>query len=314
MGKSRFYSLALGREKNFEATTAGLVAESNTSPDVSLYSLLYFNNTTNNVGITGFTNADEGQILHCINLGSPIAFIGTDNFIQTNSGYVEVNNSITFIKAKSKYYELSRSNACGCFGIKTSNCESAPTIDSGTKMLVLTGTKPIAIKGISGGYDGQTIQIIKTGSCPNFLNNQAAVWYGGTADSIVMHGSANVTVTRKGGQWFLENQPDVYGAENIVVNTHTNSNPTITNATKVLVLPGTTKLLVRGISGGYEGQQLLILKTGSCYNQLSCGAAAGCIVAGATANNLTMEASAAILVTRYNKAWYVPQYALYGVA
>ena len=314
MGKSRFYSLALGIEKNFEATTAGLVAESNTSPDVSLYSLLYFNNTTNNVGVTGFTNSDEGQIIHCINLGSPIAFVGTDKFVQTASGYVEVNGSITFIKGKSKYYEVSRSDACGCFGIVTSNCESAATILSTTKVLVLTGTKPIAIKGISGGYDGQTIQVVKTGSCPNYLNNQAAIWFGGTADSIVMHGSANATITRSGGKWYLENQPDVYGAETIVTNTHTNSNPTITNSTKVLVLPGTAKLLILGISGGYEGQQLLIIKQGSCYNTISCGAAAGCIIASSTANNLVLNASDSILVTRYNKAWYVPLYACYGVA
>jgi len=313
MGKSRFYSLALGREKNFEARSDGLIVESNTAPDVSLYSLLYANNTTNNVGITKFTNDEEGQVIHLINLRSPLYFVGS-NFMMSGSGPLDINGSITFVKHANYYYEMARSDVGAAdYGIVTSNNESAPTIYSNTKLLVLTGTKPIAIKGISGGYDGQQIGVAKTGSCPNYLNNQAAIWYGGTADSLVMHASAYACLVRRNSQWYAENQPDAYGAETIVTNTHTNSNPTISNSTKVLVLPGTAKLLILGISGGYDGQQLLIIKQGSCYNQLSIGGAAGCIVAGATAANLTMQASDSILVTRYNKAWYTPGYTYDGV-
>ena len=80
---SRFYSLALGKYRNFNARTDGLIGESSTTPDVSQHSLLYANNSST-VVITNLTNGCEGQIVQLINLNSSLSFSGT-NFYLTDS-------------------------------------------------------------------------------------------------------------------------------------------------------------------------------------------------------------------------------------
>ena len=97
---SRFYSLALGKYNNFQARTDGLIAEADTTPDVSMYSLLYANNSAG-VAITDFDNGAEGQIIYVVNVGSDLSFTRSSTMLVTNSSNLVKNDNISFIKHSS---------------------------------------------------------------------------------------------------------------------------------------------------------------------------------------------------------------------
>ena len=105
---SRFYSLALGKSMNFNARTDGLISPGDTTPDVTLYSLLWAN-TNSPMTITYFDNGVEGQLVAVGNLGSAnIAFNGSGIY-WIKSAPIATNEFATFIMHNSVWYELFRS-------------------------------------------------------------------------------------------------------------------------------------------------------------------------------------------------------------
>jgi hypothetical protein len=206
MGISRFYSIAFGREKNFNARTDGLISAGDTTPDVSLYSLLYAN-TAGMLNVSYFDNAQEGQLVHLINLGAGIVNIAGAQMVVKDSANLSTSDSITMINHNSSWYEVSRSHNVSTENITTAaQTNSAPSVKNAA-VLVLTSTAPLLIKGISGGYEGQRITIVKVNSCYNTLSNGLAVFISGTAGNFVMNPSSTIAATLYNGQWFATEAP-----------------------------------------------------------------------------------------------------------
>ena len=113
MSVSRFYSLALGKFKNFSARTDGLIAQGDTTPDVALNSLLYANNSSN-VVITDFDNGEEGQVLCLINVGSNLSFLKGTEF---KYSYGERSTTDYFLH----YGFVPKSNFFDCINIAVFN-------------------------------------------------------------------------------------------------------------------------------------------------------------------------------------------------
>ena len=199
---SRFYSLALGKYKNFNARTDGLISEGATTPSVAQWSLLYANNSSTYV-ITNLTDGCEGQIVQLINLGSSLSFNGS-NFYLTDSSDLAKNDNITFINHSNVWYETGRSHSAAIdtkFSAELGADNQAPDITN-TKVLVINNSGATVIAGLSGGYVGQVLTIVNilsnvTLSHNALLLNQAT---GGVGFVLTVSGVVTV-VHLKGGKW-----------------------------------------------------------------------------------------------------------------
>lgn len=202
---SRFYSLALGKYNNFQARTDGLIAEADAAPDVSMYSLLYANNSSTTV-IKGFSNGAEGQIIYVINVGSDLSFAGSTNILITDSSNLTKNDSISFIKHASAWYELSRSHSAASdikYAIELSaNNASIVGGVANTRVLVINNSGATTISGLSGGYVGQVLTIVNTLSAVTLSHNAVILNQGSGGIGFVMECSAAVSLVHlKGGKW-----------------------------------------------------------------------------------------------------------------
>lgn len=205
MGISRFYSIALGREKNFSARTDGLISVGDTTPDVSLYSLLY-TDTAGALTIADFDNGQEGQLISLINLGAGAISFST-NVKSSDSSSLSTNDTVVFVRHNSSWYELSRSHNAASEQITlASSGDSSPSVKN-ARVLVLTTTAPLLITGIDDGYEGQTVTIIKSGSSYNSLSAGAAIFSASTSDNFVLQPSGQIVITRYNSQWFTTYAP-----------------------------------------------------------------------------------------------------------
>jgi len=205
---SRFYSLALGKLNNFHARTDGLIAEADTTPDVSMYSLLYANNSSN-ISITDFDNGSEGQILYIINVGSDLSFTRSTTMLVSDSSNLTKNDSISFINHNSAWYELSRS-AAGNSTIKYAAqlaSDNAYVDVTGAKVLVINNSGTTILAGLSGGYVGQVLTVVNTLSAVTLSHNALLLNEASAGVGFVIVTSAAVDLIHlKGGKWLAKRE------------------------------------------------------------------------------------------------------------
>ena len=202
---SRFYSLALGKYKNFSARTDGLISEGATTPDVALWSLLYANNSSTYV-ITNLTNGCEGQIVQLINLGSSLSFNGS-NFYLTDSSDLAKNDNISFINHNNVWYETGRSHSAAIdtkFSAELGADNQAPDITN-TKVLVINNSGATVIAGLSGGYVGQVLTIVNVKSNVTLSHNALLLNAdtGGVGFIITVSGAVSL-ININGSKWVAQ--------------------------------------------------------------------------------------------------------------
>ena len=198
---SRFYSLALGKLNNFKARTDGLIAEADSSPDVSLTSLLYSNNSSTLV-IQDFDGGSEGQIIHLINVGSNVSFL-RGSLLVIDSSNLQTNDSITFVKHLTSWYELTRS-ACGNLAVKFAAqlaADNAYVDVTNANVLVISNSGATILTGLSGGYIGQILTIVCNGSSVTLSNNTCVINQGSGGVGYVMPSNGAVQVVRLASKW-----------------------------------------------------------------------------------------------------------------
>jgi hypothetical protein len=205
---SRFYSLAIGKLNNFKARTDGLIGEADTTPDVSMYSLLYANNSSN-VAITDFDNGSEGQIIYVINVGSNLSFTKSTTMLVSDSSNLTKNDSISFINHNSSWYELSRS-ASGNSTIKYAAqlaADNAYVDVTGAKVLVINNSGATVLAGLSGGYVGQVLTVVNTLSAVTLSHNALLLNEASAGVGFVIQTSAAVDLIHlKGGKWLAKRE------------------------------------------------------------------------------------------------------------
>lgn len=202
---SRFYSLALGKLDNFKARTDGLIGQADTTPDVSMYSLLYANNSAN-ISITDFDNGSEGQIIYIINVGSDLSFTRSSTMLVSDSSNLVKDDNIAFIKHASAWYELSRSHSASSsvqYAIELSaNNASIVGGVANTRVLVINNSGATTISGLSGGYVGQILTIVNTLSAVTLSHNAVVLNQATGGIGFILETSAAVSLVHlKGGKW-----------------------------------------------------------------------------------------------------------------
>lgn len=199
---SRFYSLALGKFRNFQSRTDGLIGEGVATPDVAQWSLLYSNNSST-VVITNLTNGCEGQLVQLINLGSNLSF-DSSNFYLSDSSNLAINDNITFINHNNIWYETGRSHS-GNLGIRYAPQlgadNQAPSVTN-SKVLVVNNSGATVLAGLSGGYVGQILTIVNVKSNVTLSHNALLLNgdTGGTGFVIGVSGAITL-ININGSKW-----------------------------------------------------------------------------------------------------------------
>ena len=200
---SRFYSLALGKYNNFKSNTAGLIAEADSSPDVSLHSLLYANNSSTIV-IQDFDNGCEGQLIHLINVGSPLSFLKSAELLVKDSSNLAKNDNITFIHHNTSWYEASRRSSANLDILYSSELgadNQAPDVTN-AKVLVINNSGATVLAGLSGGYVGQILTIVNVKSNVTLSHNALLLNAdtGGVGFIITVSGAVSL-ININGSKW-----------------------------------------------------------------------------------------------------------------
>lgn len=205
---SRFYSLALGKYNNFQARTDGLIAEADTAPDVSMYSLLYANNSSN-VVIKGFSNGAEGQVIVVINVGSDLSFAQSSTMLVSDSSNLTKNDSIIFIKHASAWYELCRKHTSASevkYAAQLA-ADNAYVDVTNAKVLVINNSGATVLAGLSGGYVGQVLTVVNTLSAVTLSHNALLLNEASAGVGFVIQTSAAVDIIHlKGGKWLAKRE------------------------------------------------------------------------------------------------------------
>src|SRR3990167_2980895 len=202
---SRFYSLALGKFKNFQTKTDGLIGEGAAIPDVSLNSLLYSNNSST-VVITNLTGGCEGQLVQIINVGSTLSFNGS-SFYLTDSSDLAKNDNITFLNHANAWYEISRNHSGSSslkFAPELGANNAAPDVTN-AQVLIINNSGATILAGLSGGYVGQVLTVICVKSNVTLSHNALLLNADSAGVGFVLAVSAAVTLINIGGnKWVAE--------------------------------------------------------------------------------------------------------------
>ena len=299
MSISRFYSLGLGKYKNFTARTDGLITDADTTPDVSLYSLLYSNST--NI-ITYFDNAEEGQIIVVTNVADEaLAFSGAQMKV-TDSSNLWQNDVITFINHNSAFLELSRSHGGQMEVATASQADVTPSIKN-IHTLYVNNSDTRTITAFDDGYEGQKITIVNVGSDTKIASTGNTVY---TSNSGNLGLGDNVSFISRGGSWY-EMARSTPRAQELQTAAETDTNPTVKN-TKILVFHTDTNLTIENLDDGYPGQSVTLVNVGAGTITLAYNVAKLCL--GRSAQNYALTASnSTVLVTPNGSVWYNPSVA-----
>jgi len=193
---SRFYSLALGRSKNFNARTDGLIAAADTTPDVSLYSLLY-NSSTNTISY--FDNGVEGQIVKVINLpDEKLLFSGLQMKVASSAGLYQGDN-ITFINHNSAWYETNRSNASNPRVAVAAEADATPSVKNAS-LLIVPNSAALTITNFDDGYAGQVLTVIADSASITISNG--TIINGRSDQAYVLTASDSTAYVFSGSKWF----------------------------------------------------------------------------------------------------------------
>lgn len=217
MGPSRTpYGKALGFVNNFNyrGTTAGLFAQGDTTPDVTIGDIFYTNNTQDTV-ITHFDLQDysnravnyEGKVITVMFLddssrlanGGRVHLVGSDDLLGQR-------HSITLMHTNSTWVELSRSspNQNGDFASFAAAGSSAFTVTRQTRFLLWNATQATILAGISGpSYIGQRLTILmNTQGFTLQVRSAAALALPGT-NALVYSSQRAIEFVRTAGSWLL---------------------------------------------------------------------------------------------------------------
>lgn len=198
MAVSRFFSLSLGKYDNFVNKTDGTIAAADTTPDVSLYSLLY--NTSTNT-ITNFDNAEEGQIIHVHNLVSEQLAFSTNVKTADSAGLWGAGDNITFIARGSSFYEISRSTVANPIATAAAG-DTTPSV-GGKSVLILNSAGLYQISDFDDASEGQELTVINLGVAASLLNDVTKVIIGGSGGALIMASSQAYQLVSYSGVWYL---------------------------------------------------------------------------------------------------------------
>lgn len=218
MGPTRFnQGKALGfvNQFNYRSTTANLISQSDTTPDVTLGELFYTNNTTTTV-ITNFDLQDyanrsanyEGKTITVWFLDTATSVAnGGRLFLQGSDDLAGSNHSITLLHSRSAWYELSRSKPNQNGGVVTATMgnSGALAVTRDTQVVFAIGTvTPVIIAGISGqSYIGQRLVVALNSEGISYqVKSDAAIAIAGT-NAIVYTAPRNIEFMRVAGSWQL---------------------------------------------------------------------------------------------------------------
>ena len=290
---SRFYSLALGKEKNFQARTDGLITSGDTTPDVSLHSLLYSDSTNT---IAFFDNAVEGQIIHVVNLANErLTFTGAQIKVGNSSSMVE-NECVTFIHHNSAFYELSRSLKYVRTDGTVAAGDTTPDVSQYKVLYVDTGGN-LNITYFDNGEEGQIIRLINLGAGEvQFSGAQMLV-----ADSSDLYANDNISFLFYNSAWYEIGRKHS-AAKNFRTAAAGDATPTVQN-TNILVFNSAGAISVTDFDDGYEGQLLTVINKGAGGVTLTNDVTK--LVIGASGANYLMAASGAVLLTNVMGVWHL---------
>ena len=218
MGPTRFpQGEALGFVNNFNyrSTTAGLFAQADTTPDVTLGQIFYTNNTQDTV-ITHFDLQDyanraanyEGKLITVFFLDDSSRLAnGGRMFLAGSDDLLGANHSITLMHSRSAWYEMSRSRPAQNSDFATTFVaagSSAFTVSQQTKYIIFQGTAATILAGISGpSYIGQRISILQTtGGITLQVKSDANIALPGT-NALVYSSPRAIEFVRVAGSWML---------------------------------------------------------------------------------------------------------------
>lgn len=197
---SRFHAIALGKFKNFQARTDGLIAEGDATPDVSLWSLLYATNSST-VVITNLDSGSEGQLIKIINLGSDLSF-SSEQLFTTDSSNLGLFSSIDFIQRGANWYETGRSHIGSGVQLATTTAaeaDSSPSVKN-VKVLVIANSATQSIDGFDDGHEGQLLTVICNGSSFR-LDTGGTTINVGTAGAYVVLSNDAIDLVHFNGTW-----------------------------------------------------------------------------------------------------------------
>ncbi len=186
---TRFYGIALGKEKNFSAETDGLIS-TNTAPSVSTKSLFWLENPTTATSISDFADGSEGQIITVVALDTGTTLSNGTLVLNGASDFtMSANDSITLVKHINSWYELARSTNVNLTVSITTLSGPAVNVAGVTKIVNISGNSgnltPV-ITAISGGVVGQQI-FVSSGSGGKNVNMK-------TGGNILLVGTNSVTL------------------------------------------------------------------------------------------------------------------------
>jgi hypothetical protein len=201
---TRFHGIALGKEKNFQAETDGLIASADSSPSVSTKSLFWTNNATATT-ITDFDDGGEGQIIEVIALDAVTTLSNGTILLSGGQAYkMGANDSITLIKSRSNWFEIARSaNATGAYSyVSTGSAGNTLAIDiANINYITLnaSGGAPIVLCRLVSGKVGQVVNIVN-------LNSASIITTSGGAACMLITGasSGNYVMTGSDATAFLQ--------------------------------------------------------------------------------------------------------------
>ncbi len=211
----------------YENTTAGLLAQANTAPDVSM-GTLFFTNNTGNTTITNFIHRQmgragallasgqidttspppEGKWIRVIFLDNSTQVANNSNILLTSSDNGIGSQSILDFMASNGVWNqigpVSRPNSNG--GIATFTGAGTTSFSaSGISVEIFQGTGATTLQSISGGQIGQSFTILQnTAGVALTINTAGNILIAGTNSIVLSSAGANYTLTRFGTSWFLD--------------------------------------------------------------------------------------------------------------
>jgi len=213
---SRFHQLALGKFDNFTHKTAGLIGLGDTTPDVSLYSLLWAD-TTGSLTISYFDNGCEGQLVLLGNLGTGEVDFDGANIVEQASSPIATNEFAAFVNHNSSWYELFRSKADSAQDITTVvgsgdarwwGTSTGGFSATGLSFIQMNSAGKTVIKALSDGRVGQKITVANIGKADLHFCSGSGGTHGtfvnASARTLVIPTSASINATFDGTNWFID--------------------------------------------------------------------------------------------------------------
>ena len=211
------YGTSLGRYGNFSARTDGLFTSGDTTPDVSLGTLFYTNNTSataityfDGIQQGGLIGPEEGKQIKIIFLDTATTLVnGNRMLLSDTANTFPANSSIELMYHNSSWYEQGRSRNVP---ITTQIFQPAVTAVAGSFGVNVTNVKQLVIANsaagdvlvsFSGGDIGQSVYVVPNTTNALFVANAPAgnIVFPGTNTFLLSASAAYQFQRVVGGNW-----------------------------------------------------------------------------------------------------------------